>query len=288
MSNKSQPTNNDIALVDINEVLKSKNPKLAKKLPGFVKKYLKRIVHQDEINQFLIKHKDDYGLDFLDDIVKDYNLKVEVRGKGNLPPVDGRYIFVSNHPMGGMDGVTLLRMLNHHYGPTKSLINDLIMYIPNLRGIFVGVNKHGRNSREDFKLIDNVFSSDDQLLIFPAGLVSRRKKGVIKDPEWQKTFINMAKKYHRDVVPLHITGRVSNFFYNLANLRTFLGIKKNYEMLYLVDETYKQQNKKYTVTIGKKIPYSSFDNRKRPKKWALDVQEHIYRLAKNPDITFSV
>jgi putative hemolysin len=157
-----------------------------------------------------------------------------------------------------------------------------------MQSLFVGVNKHGSNSREGLEQIDSAFASDDQILIFPAGLASRRKKGKIRDTEWKKTFVSRAVKFERDVIPVHISGRVSNFFYNFANLRKALGIKANLEMLYLSDETFKQKKKKFTITYGKPIPYQTFDKRQTQYQWAQLIKEHVYRIKDDKNAEFLI
>ena len=158
--------------------------------------------------------------------------------------------------------------------------NDLLMNIKNLHPVFTGVNKHGLSSREDVTDLKEVLAGDDALMIFPAGLVSRKQKGIIRDLDWKKSFISMAIKHKRDVIPVHITGRISNFFYNIASLRKFLRIKSNIEMLYLPNETFKQKYKDIKIIFGKPIPYNVFDKSKNPKDWADWVKEKVYELPK--------
>ncbi|MDF1547382.1 MAG: glycerol acyltransferase, partial [Bacteroidales bacterium] len=172
------------------------------------------------------------------------------------------------------------------FGTTKSMINDLLMNITNMQSLFVGINKHGSNSREGIEQIEQTFASDYQILIFPAGLASRRKKGVVKDLEWKKTFITRAIKYERDIIPVHISGNLSNFFYNFANLRKALRIKANFEMLYLSDETFKQKRKKFTITFGKPISYSRFDKTQTQYQWAQLVKQHVYKIKDDKNAEF--
>jgi 1-acyl-sn-glycerol-3-phosphate acyltransferase len=228
--------------LDLDKVLKDKNPKLYRVLPGFVLRYLKRIIHQDELNYIMRTYKDFEGLDFVIEVLNYFEIETTIVGGENVPK-EGRFVFASNHPIGGVDGMIFMQEVGKFFGPTKSMINDLLLNITNMQSLFVGVNKHGSNSREGLEQIDSAFASDDQILIFPAGLASRRKKGKIRDTEWKKTFVSRAVKFERDVIPVHISGRVSNFFYNFANLRKALGIKANLEMLYLSDETFKQKKK---------------------------------------------
>jgi putative hemolysin len=273
--------------LDLDKVLKDKNPKLYRVLPGFVLRYLKRIIHQDELNYIMRTYKDFEGLDFVIEVLNYFEIETTIVGGENVPK-EGRFVFASNHPIGGVDGMIFMQEVGKFFGPTKSMINDLLMNITNMQSLFVGVNKHGSNSREGLEQIDSAFASDDQILIFPAGLASRRKKGKIRDTEWKKTFVSRAVKFERDVIPVHISGRVSNFFYNFANLRKALGIKANLEMLYLSDETFKQKKKKFTITYGKPIPYQTFDKRQTQYQWAQLIKEHVYRIKDDKNAEFLI
>lgn len=271
--------------LDLDNVLKDKNPRLYKLLPGFVLNYLKRIIHQDELNYIMRTYKDLEGLDFVIAVLEYFEIETTTIGAKNIPE-EGRFVLAANHPIGGVDGMIFMQEAGKFFGPTKSMINDLLMNITNMQSLFVGINKVGANSREGLEQIDKVFASDDQILIFPAGLASRRKRGVVKDLEWKKTFITRAVKYRRNVIPVHISGKVSNFFYNFANLRKALGIKANLEMLYLSDETFKQKRKKFTITYGKPIPYQAFDRKQTQYQWAQLVKEHVYRIKDDKNAQF--
>ncbi len=264
--------------LDIKQIFNEKNPKAAKYIPGFVYAYLRKILHLDWVNYFLKKHGNKEGVDFIEAVIEEFNTTMEIRGKENLPE-PGRYIFASNHPLGGFDGMMLMYILGKRYKNIKTLTNDILLNIKQLSCLMIPVNKHGGQSTAVARLIEDAFISDDQILTFPAGLVSRRKKGIIRDPEWKKNFISKAVRYKRSVVPIHVSGRCSGFFYRLANLRTFLGIKANLEMFFLPDETYKHRNKHIIITIGKPVHWEIFTKNHSYHEWALKMQNHIYQLA---------
>lgn len=266
-------------LIDIDKVIASKSPRLQRALPRFVIRYLKRIIHQDEINEVLQKHGHKQGVDFIDEALKVMQVTYSVRGIENLKS-DGRYLFASNHPLGGLDGMILIHLLGKRYPEVKFPVNDLLMHITQLHNIFIPINKHGAQNSQNVKLMDATFASDAQVLYFPAGLCSRKQHGRIEDLEWKKSFIVKAIQHKRDVVPVFFSGRNSNFFYNLARLRTFLGIKANIEMLYLVNEMFKQKGKSITVIIGEPVPYITFDSSKTPTEWAKWVKLLVYELGK--------
>lgn len=269
--------------IDIRQVLRSKLQDKANRIPGFIVRYLIRIIHQDEINHILETYQDLQGVDFMTALVEDYfGVTLHIKHEENLPPGDKRYIFASNHPLGGFDGICLSYLLGKHYNSNvRCLVNDLLLAIPNLRSIFVPVNKHGAQSKEAFLKTEEIYSSKNQIITFPAGLCSRKQKGVIRDLEWKKSFIQKAVAHQRDIVPIYFEGRNSNFFYRLANFRKQLGIKMNFEMLYLPDELFKQKDKSFLIYIGKPIPWQTFDTSKKQIQWAAWVKEEVYKLATN-------
>jgi 1-acyl-sn-glycerol-3-phosphate acyltransferase len=273
-----------IQKIDIKKIFYEKSPRIARLLPGFVYAYLKRILHQDFVNGFMERHGDKLGIDFLKAGYQEFNVNMDIRGEENLP-ASGRFLFVANHPLGGFDGSMLIYIMRKHYPKVIFLVNDILMNLSNLEELFVPINKHGIQSRESVKLLDDAYRSDIQIISFPAGLVSRKYKGKIQDLPWQKNFIIKAVQYKRDIIPVHVSGRNSKFFYRLASLRKFFGIKWNLEMLYLPDETYKQRNKTFTFTIGKSIRHEVFDHSNTPLEWAAKVRELVYRLPQKADVS---
>lgn len=270
--------NSPIFLIDIDKILKEKAGNKAKHIPRFIVSYLKRIVHQEEINGFLKSAADKTGVDFLEACMEYLDVKLDVHGIENLPD-KGLCTFVSNHPLGGQDGVALGYLLGKHYnGKIKYLVNDLLMNLHGLAPLCIPINKTGSQSRDFPKMVEAGFRSDDHIIMFPAGLCSRRQHGEIKDLEWKKAFVTKSVETERWVVPIHFEGRNSSFFYNLANLCKFFGIKFNIAMLYLADEMYKNRHKTFRVTIGKPIPWQTFDRSKTPAEWAEYVREVVYKL----------
>jgi 1-acyl-sn-glycerol-3-phosphate acyltransferase len=269
------------AFIDIDKVLREKGGKAYPFIPRFMVSYLKRIVHQETMNEILTKYENVYGLDFLHIVLKEYfTVDIEVKNPENIP-VHGRYVIACNHPLGGLDGMALMYEIGKKRKDFKFISNDILMELNSLKGLFLPVNKHGRTSTENIRAIDNLYASDELVLVFPAGLVSRKQEGgIIKDLEWQKSFISKAIQHKRDIVPVYIEGRNSRFFYNLARMRKRLGIKFNIEMLYLVDEMFKQADKKMILNFGKPIPYSFFDRTRTPKEWAQWMKEYVYQMGK--------
>ncbi|MDD3740745.1 MAG: 1-acyl-sn-glycerol-3-phosphate acyltransferase [Bacteroidales bacterium] len=263
----------EVLKIDVEAVLKSKNPKLAKRLPKFLIQYLKKIVHQDEINLFLSKNVGITGLSFVDAVIEYMDLKYTVRGLDSLPE-NGKFVFASNHPLGGLESMVLMKAVSKKYVEFRFVVNDILMELKPLAELFVPVNKHGKQSRKSLNIINDVYASDKQVLFFPAGLVSRRIKGKIVDLPWQKSFVSKAVEYKRDIIPVYIEGRNSRFFYNLAKLRKFFRIKANIEMLFLVNEMMKQKGRSIEIVIGKPVSYNFFDKSKDFKEWA----DYLYKL----------
>ena len=265
--------------IDINAVIASKSERIAKCAPKFVINWLKKIIHQDELNQILEYSNGAIDVEFADKVLEWLNVKSNVKftDRESLDP-NKRYIFVSNHPLGGLDGLTLISLFGKTAGKIKFVVNDILMNIIPMRNIFVPVNKHGRMGKDYGQMIHNAYASDSHILYFPAGLCSRLIDGEITDLEWKKNFIKQARKYNRDIVPIYFGGQNSKFFYRLAKIRKALGIKFNIEMIFLPDEMFKQKNSIFDVTIGKPIPVDSIDSSKTLDEWCLEIRNKCYGL----------
>ena len=268
--------------IDIDQILKGKMGPKAKFVPGFMVNWLKRIVHQDQVNAFLWESRDKTGVDWLEECVTYLDMTLKIVGKENLPSPDDKrlYTFVSNHPLGGEDGVALGAVIGRHYdGRFRYLVNDLLMNLPGLAPLCIPINKTGKQGRDFPAMVEAGFKSDHHMLLFPAGLCSRKHHGVIEDIRWTKTFVSKSVEYQRDVVPIHFSGQNSNFFYRLANFSDrFLPF--NLAMLFLVDEMYKNVHKTFEIRIGKPIPWQTFDKSKTPMEWAQFVKRQVYLLGK--------
>jgi len=266
----------DKRFIDVEKVIAGKSTRLLRYLPSFLIQYLKRILHQDTLNEALNKHADKQGLAFVSAILTEFGVNIIVNGEQHLL-LSERFVVVSNHPLGGLDGMALMHAVGKIRPDIAIPANDFLLHLPNLRPLFIPVNKHGSNA-ENIVHFDDTFKSDKTVLYFPAGLCSRKIKGNIVDLEWKKTFLSKARKTNRDIIPVHISGRNSNFFYNLANFRKFFGIKANLEMFFLPHESITIKQRHITLTFGKPIPYESFDNSLTPKQWAAKVRSMVYEL----------
>ena len=268
--------------IDIDKVLHDKAGKKAGYIPRFMVSWLKKTIHQEEINAFLEEEGDRQGVPWLWDCLRYLGVELKVEGRENLPsPSDGKlYTFVSNHPLGGQDGVALGAVLGEHYdGRIKYLVNDILMNLHGLAPLCIPINTTGKKGRDFPKMVEAGFAGNDHIIMFPAGLCSRRQKdGQIRDLAWKKTFITKSVSSQRDVVPICFSGHNSNFFYRLANICKWLHIKFNVAMLFLVDEMYKNRNKTFTIKIGEPIPWQTFDRSRSDQEWAAYVREKVYQL----------
>ncbi|MCB0807566.1 MAG: 1-acyl-sn-glycerol-3-phosphate acyltransferase [Bacteroidales bacterium] len=262
--------------IDLENVFREKSPGIARFIPGFVFSYLRRVTHEADINDFLYRNKQLVGLPFVANLIKEFGANLQVEGVENIPKT-GRNIIASNHPLGGLDGVALMHVVGQRRPDIVFPVNDILLYLPNLKPLFIPVNKHGSNT-ENLQIIHQTFESEKLMLYFPAGLVSRRQNGKIEDLEWKTTFISKAKKYKRDVIPTFVDGRNSGFFYSLANLRKRLNIGANIEMLYLPDEMFKQKNKTIRIIFGEPIPWETFDKRYNFGQWAQKLKSYVYAM----------
>jgi putative hemolysin len=263
--------------INIKEVFMTKNPQLARLMPGFAYRFINSIMQINYVNKILERHGHLRGTAFINKVVEEFNVKLYLHGIKNVPE-SGRFIFASNHPLGGFDGMLLLKAVDERIGKPRFLSNDILMNIPQLKSLFVPLNKHGGHSREAVRILGETYLSDAQILIFPSGLASRKINGQIQDLEWKKHFIAKAIRYRRDVVPVYVAGRNSNRFYIVAKLRKFFRIKWNLEMFLLPDETVRHKNTDVHIYFGKPLPYTFFNASKTHQEWALFVREMSYSL----------
>ncbi|GHB23626.1 1-acyl-sn-glycerol-3-phosphate acyltransferase [Mongoliitalea lutea] len=264
--------------IEIDKVIQNKNPKLYKWLPSFVLSYIKRIAHEKDINQVMYNIGHLQGFDFVNALVGEFGVAVELTGAENIP-LEEPVIFAANHPLGGMDGIAFMYALGKYRTDIRFLVNDILTNIKNFEPIFIPVNKHGSNSRDVSRLIEETYAGNHAVLVFPAGLVSRKQAHGIEDLDWHKSFVSKAKRYNKNIVPVYIEGKNSDFFYNLARFRKQVGVKANVEMFYLADEMFSQRGKKVTIHVGKPISYEYFDKSKTESSWAAEIKKVVYNLA---------
>ena len=267
--------------IDVDGVLRQRIPRYYRYIPRFIIKWLERTICQDRMNELLEKNKSKTNAEFCAGVLEDLNISYEVIGEENLPPVENRrVVIVSNHPLGALDGMTMIDYITKRYGGNvKFVVNDLLMAIKPLNGVFLPINKHGKQSRNSSNAIDEAMAGNDPIIIFPAGLCSRRQPdGTICDLEWRKMFVNKSVEYQRDVIPMYFDAENSSFFYKFAKLRMRLGIKFNIEMIYLPREIFRSENAKFLIKVGKPISWSTLNSGKHASTQASKIKSIVYNL----------
>jgi putative hemolysin len=278
---ETQKSESPLRPIVLREVVAEKNSRLAARLPGFVFSLLNKLLHIREINEIITRFGHLKGIPFIDAVLQYFDVKVVFRGEENLP-ASGKYIFASNHPLGGFDGLMLIKVVTDLSGQSLFLVRDELTKISPLAGLFIPINKFG-DQRRSASLINEAYKSEYQILLFPSGYASRKIQGKIVDLDWQKHFIQKSVEHHRDVVPVHISGQNSRFFYWLANFRKWIGIRINLEMFLLSDELFKNRGKTFVISFGKPIPWGHFDRTRPMAVWAATVKEIVYGLANKTD-----
>lgn len=266
-------------LLDVEKVL---GPKLMKKLPRFAVNFFKRRIHQDEIND-CIMHAEHYkGAGFFDEALNYVGITFKIRGEENLDP-GKKYLFAGNHPLGGPEALIIGSVFRKIYGDGfKVPVNHLLANLKPLNEFFVPVRVYGSNrNRELGEQIADMFRSDYQVLVFPAGMCARKIKGKVTEMPWKKMFITQSRKFERDVVPIHISGFNSRRFFFFTKLSTFLKLKFNLGMIFLVDELFNKEGQEFVVTFGKPVPYTTFDKTKTDLQWAAEIKDQVEALSKD-------
>ena len=267
--------------IDVDQVLKARLPRHYRYIPRFAVKWLERTICQDRLNAILQKMAGKNSVDAASAALDEMDISIVATGLEQLP--EGRFMFVSNHPLGGLDGLALISLLGNRYDKRiKFLVNDLLMAVEPLRGVFLPVNKYGNQSRVNAAQIEEALQSDNQFITFPAGLCSRMQPdGTIADLTWQKAAVVHAVNYKRDIVPVYFDACNSRFFYRFAKWRKQLGIKFTIELIFLPKEMIKQCGSTLRVIIGQPIPWNSLDARK-PKNEAARLRDIVYSMASLP------
>ena len=261
-------------LIDLDEVVATKFK--GKKVPGFVVSFMKKYIRQDYMNSVIERSGD--GVDFCTNILKELEVTLEVSGLDDIPNDGSLYTFASNHPLGGIDGLALTSVLGGKFGDVKLMVNDFLMFIKPIAIMSIPINKTGAQSRNLPAQIDALYKSDKQVMVFPAGLCSRRIDGKVQDLPWTKTFIKKSVESGRKIVPVHFEGRNSNMFYAVANLCKVLKLKTNLAMFMLPREMFKAHGSHFKIVFGKPIAASSFDSSKSSLEWAAEVRKMVYDL----------
>lgn len=269
-----------IKVVDLDRLIRKSNNRFLKNLPRFFKNRMKHILRQRQLNDLHNKCAEKYGIEYVNALLQELEIDINIHNQNDFNSSD-KYIFVANHPLGGIDAIAFLHCIYKLKGNVVSPSNALLKNIANLHPLIVGVNVFGKNTRDQVDEVSRSFNSDVQIMMFPAGTVSRKINGKIQDFEWHKTFINKAIQTKRAVVPVYISGKNSSKFYRIAKFRKLLRIKMPIETLYLPQEMLKNKGAKIDFVVGKPINYRHFDNSKSKSEWAQFVREKVYKMGVN-------
>lgn len=267
--------------IDVEVLIKGKAPGLYRFLPRFFINYARRKLHEDEINAIINNHLGEKGIDFANSVLIELGAITTPVGLEHIP-IKGGCLFACNHPLGGLDGMAIISAIAKVRTDIRFFVNEVLLELKNLENIFMPVNIYGHNSRQILKEINQVLSTEIAIPIFPAGLVSRKQNdGEIHDLSWKKSFITQAKRYHKDIIPVWVEGRNSDFFYNFAKRRKKMGIKLNIEMFLLPDEMFRQRGKNIEIHFGNPVSYNTFNETLTDAQWAYRFQEELYRRKKD-------
>ena len=266
--------------IDLDSVLRTRLASYYRFIPKCVVRWLERTICQDGLNTLLRDNAGLEGAEFCRGVLRDLDVSYKVEHADRLPDFEHRrVVFVSNHPLGALDGIAYIELLGKLYGKVYFVVNDLLGAVAPLKSVFVQVDKHGRQTKNRVSELDSVFAGDDPVLFFPAGLCSRKgADGTISDLTWKKTFLTKAIEHKRDIVPLHFGGTNSAFFYNFARLRSKLGLKFNVEMIYLPREIFLARGREFTITVGPTISCDSFRGGSSAMAEAQEVKKMVYSL----------
>ena len=264
-------------LLDLDKIL---GPKLRKKLPRFVINFLKRRIHQDEINDIILSVEHYKGVEFFGDALKSLDITYRIRGEEHLDK-DKKYLFVCNHPLGGPEALIIGSVFHRLYGKGFQVpVTPIMAHLKPLAEFFTPVNNlSSKQSRDLGERIAKMFTSDQQVVVFPAGLCAKKVNGKVTEMPWKKMFVTQSRRYERDVVPVHISGHNSKWYFFLSKLSKLLHLKINIGMLYLVDELFKQCGNEFVITFGEPVPYTAFDKSKNDREWATEMQERVKALS---------
>ena len=265
--------------INIRQLLPARLGSKARLIPRFITGWLEKLICQDELNSLLERNFPLRGADFCDGVLCDLDVNVDVHYSERLP-LNPRCIFVSNHPLGGLDGMSMISWLTRHYGrQVHFVVNDLLMAVEPLTDCFVPVNKHGAQSRRLLTSLEDALADDGPVIIYPAGLCSRLgDDGIVADLKWNKMFVSKAIESHRDIVPIHFDGQNSPSFYRWARRRVKAGIKFNIEMILLPREVFRSRGKTFTITCGDSIPWQTLAGGIKASETAAAIRKTVYSL----------
>ncbi|MDE6287715.1 MAG: 1-acyl-sn-glycerol-3-phosphate acyltransferase [Muribaculaceae bacterium] len=273
-ANNATPSEGPIRL-NLKQILSARSA--TRRIPAFIVRRLEKLICQDKLNEMLRVAYPRRGAEFCRAVLDHLNVKVEIEHAERLPSPSERLLYVSNHPLGGLDGMALIDWVTARHGvEPRFVVNDLLMAIEPLSDVFLPINKHGAQSRKSVVDIDAAMESDRPVIVFPAGLCSRRQGRSVADLKWNKMFVRQAIRWNRTVVPLRFCGENSGRFYRCASLREKVGIKFNIEMALLPSEVFRAAGKTFKVICGNPVSPADLDG--DPGSHAASLRQYVIDL----------
>ena len=267
-------------MVDIQKEIEKKFPNMNKK-ENFLKKSLfkiaKKIVHEDSINQFLTQNSHLKGFEFVDAVLDyfDFDYAVSSNDLQNIP-TSGKVVIIANHPLGGLDALCLLRLISQVRKDVKIVANDFLAGFEALNSLIITIDNYKlKQSKSDIKKIYDALKNEEAVIIFPAGEVSRATAKGIKDPTWNKGFLNFAQNTNAPILPIFLDAKNSKTFYTISV------INKTFSTLLLSHEMFNKKSKRINIKVGQIIPNENIAPKGIDKKFLLNLyRKHLYSLKK--------
>lgn len=267
-------------MIDIQKEIEKKFPKIKEKenvLKKSLLKIAKKIVHEDSINQFLSQNSHLKGFDFVDAVLDyfDFDYTVSSNDLQNIPST-GKVIIIANHPLGGLDALCLLKLVGQIRKDVKILANDFLVGFEALHSLMIPLdNFKDRQSKESIKKIYEALKNEEAIIIFPAGEVSRATPKGVKDPAWNKGFLNFAKNSNSAILPIFLDAKNSKTFYTISL------INKTFSTLLLSNEMFNKKSKNINIKIGQIIPSENITPKGLNKDFLVNLyKKHLYALKK--------
>ena len=236
---------------------------------------LKMLFHAREQQRFQQQYPHLQGIDFVDQLLEhfDFSYSVQPREMERIP-THGRVIIIANHPIGTLDAAVLLKLVSQVRSDVKVVTNQLLSDIGALQSLLLPVdNLDGKTSRDQVRSVYRHLDAEGIIIIFPAGEVSRLSPAGIRDARWRSGFLRIATAKRAPILPIHVNGRNSAFFYALSILA------KPLSTLWLMREMYKQARQSVAITIGEIIPYENYQQVQLPLRARVKLfQKHLYRI----------
>ena len=267
-------------MLNIEQAVQQKFPNFDKTRPWIRNPtlgFLRKITHEQEVNRFLEQHQDLRGFDFIDHVLDyfDFSYSISHRDRNNIP-ASGRVVIVANHPLGALDGLSLLKLVGEVRRDVKIVANDMLMNFDALGSLFLPVDNLSKSTRKSsISRIIDCLNNEEAVIVFPAGEVSRMRPSGVRDGKWNSGFLNFAKKTHSPILPVYIGARNSSLFYSASM------VYKPLSGMMLAHEMFNKNSKNISMRVGEPIAFQQIDQLPLVKaEKAKLLRRHLYRMAK--------